>query len=192
MIADIAKSALPHRARTGRYVWKVMFGTCGTAWNRTWSPIRQTFHDSKQCSPEIHRVSAHTAGRGGRILSEGRHCHHVQQCYTTAVSVGCTTRLGTRWHTGRLEGEAQAHQRMDRTTGKPGPTALWCAGARLIIVRAGRSTLASLSHPTVTVCYTSRAHSFRIVKKYTNLGISATEERKTQRRTGTARVHDVC
>ena len=56
----------------------------------------------------------------------------------------------------------QAHQSMDRTAGKPGPIALWCACVAVSIVSAGSSTPASWSHPTATIGGTNHAHPFSL------------------------------
>ena len=48
----LARSGDPRRVQ--------FFRTCGTAWNRTWSPIRETIPDSKQCSSDVHLRSRHS------------------------------------------------------------------------------------------------------------------------------------
>ena len=56
---------------------------------------------------------------------------------------------------------------------RTGPTALWCAGAAAIIVRAGSGSPASLSHPTVTARCTNRARLFGCCH-YSGAGVTQT------------------
>ena len=83
--------------RSGRLAWSRTRNTfcsaacrCGTAWNRTWSPISKTLHDSQQCSSSDKRIccAARTADVEDRIV-------HVEpipnraQCHTTAFFKVC-------------------------------------------------------------------------------------------------------
>ena len=95
---------------------------------------------------------------------------------SATVSVGCD-KLAVRPLTIRqTRRRAPAHQNINRTSGEPRPTALWCAWLAAIIVRAGSGSPASLSHPTVTARCTNRARLFRNSRQKRRLGIAVCDQ----------------